>query len=134
MAEVIPFVCPLPRYGQMTCRYVRRIDYRQRSRLNGRMPLKVGSHQPAIPGPLVARVAGCMNADKSAAAADESFECRPLVRFQNFAGCVQENDYPVAGKIFIRKSTGVFAGVHVKTITLTERADGIDTCGNGIVT
>src|SRR3954463_13169618 len=42
IAEVIPFVRALPRYGQTTRRCVGRIDYCKRGRLNSRMPLKVG--------------------------------------------------------------------------------------------
>src|SRR3954470_22078160 len=133
MTKVVPLVSSLPGDRQMASGGMRRIDYFERCRLNGRMPLEIVSHQSAIPRPLVSAVAGGMDADKSTAAPDKSFECRPLVRVQHFPGCVQENDHPVARQIHIGEGGGIFTRVDMESIPFAERADGIDACRNGIV-
>src|SRR3954467_13605033 len=133
MAEVIPFIGSPPGYRQMASRGMGRIDYLQRCRLDGRMPQEIVSHQSAIPRPLVPCVAGRVDADKSAALPDESFECRPLVRVQHFARGVEENDHPVSRQICIGKGSGIFTCVDMETIPLAERAHGIDARRNGIV-
>src|SRR6185295_5184585 len=117
VAEVIPLVRSLPDDGQMASRRVRRIDDLQRCRLNRRMPLEIGSHQSAIPRPLVPGVACSMDADESAAVLNEPFERRALVGFQNFPGRVQENHGPVPRQIGIGKYASVFACFDAKTIS-----------------
>src|SRR3954447_26760021 len=74
-----------------------------------------------------------MDADKSATAPDEAFECRALVPVQHFARGVHENDHPVTRQICIGKGAGIFTRIDVETIPLSKRADGIYARGNGIV-
>ena len=74
-----------------------------------------------------------MHSDESAAAPDESFECRLLAGIEDIACRIEEHHHPIFRQALIREQAGVFRGFDAVTILLTERLNGGDARGNGVM-
>ena len=76
--------------------------------LDRRVRLEVRADQVAVPGPVVLRVAGRVDADVAAAILDEALEGLLLRRVEHVAGRVQEDDHAKPREIGGREGRGVF--------------------------
>ena len=103
-------------------------------RILGRgMPLEVGADQPAVPRPVVLRVAGRVHADVPATAADVSLERRLLGIVQHIPCRVQEDDDAVPSQRRVRERIGVFGGIDLESVRRAELGDRLDAAGDRAV-
>lgn len=102
---IVPFVCPRPFVGQVAGRGVVFVNHDHGGFLRFGMALKVRAYQLVVPGPVVFRVGGGVDAHKSTPAANVLLECILLSVVQNVAGSAQEYH-----RLVFRKAVGVEKG------------------------
>src|SRR4029078_1900486 len=98
-----------------------------------RVAIKISTNQSAIPTPIVLGISGGVNAYKSAARLDISFEIGLLITIQDILCCVEEYYSSVIFKAILVEIGGVFVCIHRKIVLLTELHDGGFANRNGCV-
>ena len=82
-----------------------------------------GADEPAVPRPLILRVARRVDADKTAAGADVSLKGGLLARIEDVAGRVEEYDGLLLSQGRVAEPLGVIRAVHRKPVLGPQRLD-----------
>ena len=132
--KVVPLVGAGPRGRQLGGRRMGGVLHVQRRRPNVRMTGEIRADQSAVPRPVVAGVAGGMDADKAVARFDEALEGGSLIVVEDVARRRQEHHGAVRGQPAIGEHARVFRRVDAEPVLRTEALNGGDACRNGVVT
>src|SRR4051794_18631027 len=95
-----------------------------------RMACEMCTHQLVVPRPFVFGISGGVNPNKTAPCLDESFKGSLLIRIQNIAGGIVENDSFVLLEVEVVEKRRILCCVNEKPVLAAQLENCLDAAGN----